>query len=463
MPYILGIDTGGTNTDCAVIDSETRELIGSSKAFTTPEHLEIGISNALDGLPGYLLAETALVCLSTTLATNAIVEGKGCATGILLIGREPDQMLPSEHCCLLRGKLDIRGRERTTMSEPEIVAAVNDMKTKVEAIAISGFASVRNPVQEQKVKSIVERESSLPVFCAHELTSSLGFWERTVTAALNASLVKIIHDFIAETRNSLTAKGISAPIMIVRSDGTLMTENVARERPIDTILSGPAASILGARHLTHMDDAIILDMGGTTTDIADLNNGKVKLNPNGAKVGGWLTRCKAVDVSTHGIGGDSRIFIAPDGEIQVGPERVIPICLSHDLNGDIYLTPTDLLHITGAFSLWDREASLKALDRFAGILDISTGEALPLLFTAVKKRICLACIQATADFEGNDFDLNNDPASLYLLEKAFSNDKREFLHSSFYMQKPIIAVGAPVSAWMPEIAGILHGSNVHYQ
>lgn len=460
MAYVLGIDTGGTNTDCALLDRKTQRLVCSSKAPTTKEQLSLGISHAIDDLDIPSFDDVALVCLSTTLATNAIVEEKGCKTGIILIGKEPDKPLPTNYCKVIRGKLDIRGRETVTMSEAEIKGAVREMASQVEAIAVSGFASVRNPSQELRVKDIIEKECHLPVFCAHQLTGTLGFWERTVTAALNASLVKIICDFITETRSALYQKQITAPMMIVRSDGTLMTESVAKLRPIETILSGPAASILGAKHLTNMDDAFILDMGGTTTDIANLEDGRIKLNADGARVNGWLTRCKAADVSTYGIGGDSDICLNKEGQIQIGPQKVKPSCFSDNHSTQSGLTPTDILHITGHYVAGDPAASEAALKRFAKELKLADMDALFFIREEITRKLATACVQAAADFAGNDFSFSLDPAASFLLNKAFRQDEKEFLKAEIHLRKPVIAVGAPVSAWLPAVIEKLHGQLV---
>ncbi|SCJ54302.1 Acetone carboxylase beta subunit [uncultured Eubacterium sp.] len=456
MAYVLGIDTGGTNTDCALLDSQNRKVVASSKAATTKKQLSKGIATAIDKLnipPG---KEIALVCLSTTLATNAIVEQTGCRTGIILIGKTPEKPLPSMDYKLIRGKLDIRGRETVTMSEDEIRTTVREMSKKVEAIAVSGFASVRNPIQELRVREIIEQECSLPAFCAHQLTGTLGFWERTVTCSLNASLVKIIYDFITETKSALLQKHIKAPLMVVRSDGTLMTESVAMKRPIETILSGPAASILGARYLTGLSDALILDMGGTTTDIAQLQNGTVRLNPEGARVNGWLTRCKAADVTTYGIGGDSCISFHREGQIQIGPKRALPRCFADSDFARPYLTPTDILHITGDYVVGNKAAAKSALREFSQRCGQSDNETLRAVYEKITKKLALACIQASADFEGHRFSFHDDPAASFLLDKAFICNSEEFLRTEIHLQQPVIAVGAPVSAWLPAVIEKLH-------
>jgi N-methylhydantoinase A/oxoprolinase/acetone carboxylase beta subunit len=158
----------------------------------------------------------------------------------------------------------------------------------------------------------------------------LGLYERTITAVLNARLIPIISDLIASLKSVLADKGIEAPLMIVKGDGSLMGEETAKFRPVETILSGPAASLIGARHLTGLDDAVVVDVGGTTTDIGILRGGRPRLDPEGAMIGGWRTRVKAADIATSGIGGDSRIVVNR-GEIALAPQRVIPLCIASSM------------------------------------------------------------------------------------------------------------------------------------
>lgn len=155
----------------------------------------------------------------------------------------------------------------------------------------------------------------------------MGFHERTVTAVLNARLIPIIAELIDSIKVVLDEKRIKASVMIVKGDGSLMSETLAREKPIETILSGPASSIIGATFLTKTADAMVLDMGGTTTDIAILKDGVPRINPEGAMVGGWLTRVRAAEIFTYGLGGDSYIQVGKDRGMVVRPQRVWPLCV----------------------------------------------------------------------------------------------------------------------------------------
>ena len=323
MPYILGLDTGGTYTDGVLVDIETESVVSRAKELTTKYDLRKGIEACIDSLDIDDPAMIRMVALSTTLATNAVVENRGGKTGLIVIGKKECRDFPAEYIEFLDGETDIKGNARVPVSEKQAVEAVGRLKGKVDAIAVSAYASVRNPGHELLVKRIAEEMTGLPVFCAHELSGSLGYSERTTTAVLNASLIGIVNDFITATGESLRKRNINAEIMIVKSDGSLMREDLALKRPIDTILSGPAASAIGAIHLTGAKNALVLDMGGTTIDVADIADGLIQTGDECATVAGWKTRVNAVEISTHGIGGDSLIRV--DDKINVGPKKAEPI------------------------------------------------------------------------------------------------------------------------------------------
>lgn len=328
MAIVLGIDTGGTYTDGVILNRETKEILASTKALTTHENLIEGISNTIRQLSYDDLAQVDYVALSTTLATNAIVENKGCRVGLLMLGYEPEQALPPCEWAVIAGKTDLTGEETEPVDLEQAKAIVEAFRDKVDAVAISGIFSVRNPNHEIAVKDAVAGILGVPVVMAHELTGTLGVHERTNTAVLNAKLISVIDELISAVKGALAEKEITAPLMIVKGDGSLMNETVARERPIETILSGPAASIIGATYLNNIRDGIVLDMGGTTTDIALLEDGKPCLSREGADVGGWRTRVSAVNAYTFGLGGDSGIhYNAETGILEVGPRRCWPVSM----------------------------------------------------------------------------------------------------------------------------------------
>jgi len=328
LPYVLGIDTGGTFTDGVLLDADTKTVVAKAKAFTTHEDLAKGIRECIGFMPYPLLAEVGLVSLSTTLATNAIVEGHGCRVGLVLIGAEAPENLPAQKTAMVRGGHDISGEPREALDTAGLKRCLQEMAGEVDVIAVSGYLSVRNPDHEQTARRMARELLGVPVVCAHELTTVLGYRERTVTACLNARLLLTIADLLAAVKKILAERNIQAPLMVVKGDGSLMSEETAREKPIETILSGPAASIVGATFLTRKEKALILDMGGTTTDIAVIEDGRPALNREGATVGGWKTRVEAAEISTFGLGGDSYLRVDQQGELLIGPQRVVPLCVA---------------------------------------------------------------------------------------------------------------------------------------
>lgn len=331
MSLVLGIDTGGTYTDGAVIDRSSRNVLAKAKSLTTRDDLSRGIGGCIDAMAFDGWEKIDIVALSTTLATNAIVEGTGCEVGLLMIGFEPRGEIPSSAVSVVPGGHNVKGIEKEPFDEAATAAAIEAMRGTVNAIAVSSYLSIRNPEHELRARDMVREILDIPVICAHHLTRSLGIHERTVTAVLNAKLLPTIRRLLISVRAALEKKGITAPIMVVKGDGTLIGEHLAEEKPIETLLSGPAASIIGAGFLSGVENGFVLDMGGTTTDIAVVKDGVPRIDEEGARVGGFLTRVEAAAINTYGLGGDSYIQMDMARKLQVGPQRVTPICIAaHD-------------------------------------------------------------------------------------------------------------------------------------
>jgi N-methylhydantoinase A/oxoprolinase/acetone carboxylase beta subunit len=343
---LLGIDTGGTYTD-AVLYSETHGVVARAKALTTRHDLSVGISGAVEAvleLAGAPVSAIGLVSLSTTLATNALVEGQGGRAGLVMIGFGPDDLkrdgladaLGNDPVLYLPGGHNVHGNE-TPLDMTALDEALPVLSESVSSFAVAGYFAVRNPAHEQRVRDRIREVSHLPVTCSHELSSKLGGPRRALTTLLNARLVSMIDRLIGACEDYLTRRGIHVPMMVVRGDGALISAAEARLRPIETILSGPAASLVGARHLTGLDDAVVSDIGGTTTDVAVLDKGRPKLDAEGAVVGGYRTMVEAVAMRTFGLGGDSEVRINDRGlkaKIDLGPRRFMPLSLASVLHPD---------------------------------------------------------------------------------------------------------------------------------
>jgi N-methylhydantoinase A/oxoprolinase/acetone carboxylase beta subunit len=540
----LGIDTGGTFTDGVIFDLDHKKVEATTKVETTRHNLTLAINRCLDNLAIGLAAETGrqmelgeirMVSLSTTLATNAIVEGQGAEVGLIQIGFEPRQGLPTPYYALVPGGCTIKGRIREELDLEATKAAIMGMKDQVDAFAVSGYLSIRNPVQEMQVADLIRELTGYPVVAAHQLSSDLGMQERTVTAVLNARLMPLITDLMDSVKQGMERLKISAPLMVVRGDGSLISEKKARDKPIETILSGPAASIIGALTLTGIQEGIVIDMGGTTTDVAVLRDGRPSLNIEGAEVGGWLTRVKAAEITTIGLGGDSLIQVSRNSELTVGPQRVFPLCwiatqypylckeleaidpidyvstetqpatilnyirdpfnlkltqteeqileliregphtlhyIGRKLHKEVdllpwrrlvgvasvhraMLTPTDILHVKGSLNLWDSRASELGAAMLAKRYRMNTEEFAEAVMEEIIYKLAALTLDRLLAEEGARFSLTAENSGDYLLRKVLGAKKvKENRQVSFStsLDYPMVAVGAPVDAYFPELA-----------
>ena len=345
MPILLGIDTGGTYTDAVLFDNQSGQVVAAAKALTTRHDLAIGIRGAAQAVldsSGVEPASIALVSLSTTLATNALVEGQGGRVGLVLIGFDDAaasragiaDALRGDPCIRIGGGHDAGGRACEALDLAALDRAISGAEGSVDAFAVAGMFAVRNPEHENAVRDRLRERTGRPVTCGHELSSRLDGPRRAMTCVLNARLVPIIQRLLEAADRSFTALGVCAPIMVVRGDGALVGAEVARLKPVETILSGPAASLVGASHLTGERDALVSDIGGTTTDYALLVDGRPRLDPGGATVGGFRTMVEAVAMRTVGLGGDSEVRWGTEGRdgrtgqrLLIGPRRLVPLSL----------------------------------------------------------------------------------------------------------------------------------------
>ena len=546
MAIALGIDTGGTYTDAVLVDHATGEVLAAAKALTTRHDLSIGIGKAMAAVfeaeqslsPGAV----GLVALSTTLATNAIAEGQGSPVCLLLIGYDRELMeqygfqhdLVTDDVVYLRGGHDVLGDEVAPLDEDAAREAILARRGKVEAFAVSGYFGVRNPTHELQVRGLVEELTGLSVTCGHELTTRLNAVRRATTVALNARLIPLLQELIATVRRTLDEQGITAPLMVVKGDGSLVRAEWAMRRPIETILSGPAASVVGAWHLAGRHDVWVVDVGGTTTDIAALNDGQPRLNAEGARVGGWRTMVEAVDVHTTGLGGDSHVRFDRQRRLVIGPKRVVPLCLlaseQPEVLGELRrqaasperedaaaqfvmswrrpvnwlsnedrelldrletgpqslallthearyswlvrrrieelearrvvqragFTPTDALHVLGRFQQWNVEASRLGAELLAAQAGLTAEDFCEQVVRGVSDRVATELVNKVLEDEVGPPDWEREPTAAALLERALNGPRDGDLNCELTLRRPLVAIGAPVGAYMPRVAEQLH-------
>ena len=486
----LGIDTGGTYTDSVILDLDTKEIVSRSKALTTHDDLLKGIVDSIDGLGSH--KNIQLVSLSTTLATNSVVEGKGCRVGLLTIGKRIVPDLDVSSIGFVDGEFDMRGNVVTELDEMSATNLLNDMKGKVDSIAICGYLSVRYPEHENRLKGLASEILDVPVVCAHDLTSKLGFKERLNTAVMNASLIPGIIELISSVKDALVEFDIDAPLMIVKGDGSIMSSDVAMERPIDTIMSGPASSLTGAMNVPGVTDAMVIDIGGTTTDIGMIQNGFVHTLNEGASICGHRTRVHAADICTYGIGGDTGMELV-DKRIVFSGRRSIPYCVAssrwpsihnriterrmvsiddciffihsngkgplslNELKSEmglsdaslgamessgslirISLTPTDILAAEGRYDRYDSTASTVMVELIASFNSMTADELIHLAKGSVKGRL-LQCIY--------DYTYRSDDEPMEVFGRVGQTERYKKADIT-----TIIGVGAPSGSWLPDIA-----------
>lgn len=558
MNLVLGIDTGGTYTDAVFVEHATGQVVAGAKALTTRHDLAIGIADAIRSVFAMAAGndipadaqDITLVSLSTTLATNALAEGHRGAVCLLLIGYDPALMrqydfereLATEDVVYLPGGHDGLGDEVAPFDVAAARATILARRDTIEAFAISGYFGVRNPAHELQARALVAELTGRPVTCGHELTSQLNAVRRATTVALNAHLILPLRELLASVQATLRQAHIYAPLMVVKGDGSLMRAEWAMQRPIETILSGPAASAMGAWHLAGRRDVWTVDVGGTTTDIAVLRDGWPLLNVHGARVGGWRTMIEAVDVHTTGLGGDSHVRCDDAGQLLIGPRRAVPLCLLASEHPEVLtelhrqvesaserwsaglaefmvvgrqpgsrlsepeqeildrlaagpqsiaqltertrlgglvrrriveleqrglvrragFTPTDALHALGRFCQWDTEAARLGATLLAG----QTRMSVPVFCAAVVQRfsdrVATELIAKVLEDEIAPAAWEREPAAIALLRRALDGSPVDMaqpggdLACSLTLRRPLVAIGAPVVAYLPQVAERLH-------
>ena len=339
MKIGIGIDTGGTCTDTVAYDFETGTLLAKGKSLTTRENLSIGIKLALDMLPQEYIRDALIISLSTTLATNACLEDKGGRAKLLIFGLtdelrerfnvEANYGLKNDsvRCIDTHGSAD-----GLIIDEPDwdaVMTEYGEWLSDADALAAVELYALSNGAPcEKRTRALSEENFGLPCTCAGELASELNVFVRGTTALLNARLLPVVHEFVTAAIADFASRQCKAPVMVVRSDGSLMSSELARERPVETILSGPAASVLAGKAVTDEEDYIIVDMGGTTTDVSIVRGGNpVTTSGDGIKLGGWKTTVKGVFVAPFALGGDSAVRLEKS-KLTVSHRRATPLCVA---------------------------------------------------------------------------------------------------------------------------------------
>jgi N-methylhydantoinase A/oxoprolinase/acetone carboxylase beta subunit len=331
--YIIGIDTGGTFTDAVLMDKESGKVIATAKKPTTHYQLARGTGEALAELSAkstFAPEQIEVVVVSSTLATNSVVENKGARVAIIVIGYVKQFKLPVKAVVFVKGGHTVQGREEEPLDLDYLVKLINALKTDVDAYGVCSAMSIKNPTHELVTEKAISMIDPKPVFCSHRISNLAGMQERAATAGLHAKLMPVMQEFVAGVQKAMAERNLDCPLMVVSGNGKAMAaERIISEAGL-TVASGPACTaIFGSSRCE--SDCLVIDVGGTTTDIAMIENGHPLLTKDGCRIGQWKTHVEAVDMHTCGIGGDSHVHIDKSGKLSIGPGRVTPLSMAKEL------------------------------------------------------------------------------------------------------------------------------------
>jgi N-methylhydantoinase A/oxoprolinase/acetone carboxylase beta subunit len=384
---LLGIDVGGTFTDAVIIASG--RILASAKRQTTHHDLLEGILNVLDDiLPAIDQSKLKRVALSTTIVTNALIEGRIEKVGLCLVpgpGFDTSKIIPAP-AFILSGYIDHRGREVKKIEKSEIQDFCR-RSADIDVYAVVGKFAVRNPKHETLMAEWIKDEAKPShITIGSAVSGSLNFWRRTNSAYFNAAVWRQFSNFSAAVERALLQRKISAPVYILKADGGTMPLTAAKTLPVEAVFTGPAASVLGIMAMYNSDrPAVSVDIGGTTTDIALWENGKPLFSSRGAMIKGFPTSIRSLRLKSVGIGGDSFIW-RENGELRVGPMRKGPAMAA----GGNWPALSDAMIVAGLARFGDKNRALQAISQVALPGQSLTDAAWAVLNTAaeiVKKAI----------------------------------------------------------------------------
>ena len=387
---LIGIDVGGTTTDAVVVDGN--KVVKTAYVPTDHDNLLNCLLGAIDELvQGIDTSKIERVVLSTTLITNMIAEGKTDPVALVLIpgpGTNPKDYALGESI-ILDGAIDFRGKEIDLLKESQIKEAASKIRAQgLSRVAVVGKFCQRNHAHELLVGEILA--SLLPgakIEMGHKVSGQLNFPRRAATTMLTAATKESYGQFARDMARALKERKIFAPVYILKADGGTLPLEKSLQMPVETIFSGPAASIMGVLALTAPGQTcVVVDIGGTTTDLALILSGKPLLSAKGARVASLLTHVRAFAVKSIAIGGDSVVAVSSQGcsgSLQVGPHRDgSPLCMGG--NGP---TPTDALRVLGLSNIGDAGKAEKAMQIVAAGLGCSAKEAAQKVVDAIVEKI----------------------------------------------------------------------------
>lgn len=382
---IIGLDVGGTHTDIVLmtdqgIEREIKVITDHSDLFNT---VLTGLETITHGIDHQKIDRAVL---STTLTTNTIVQNKLAPVGMIVAGGpgiNPEHYRTNDifHC--ISGSIDHRGRE-TEPINPSEIKQIRDqfIKNGIQHIGIVTKFSVRNPQHELQINDILGNCAE-KIFMGHRISGKLNFPRRIATTFINAAVYPIHKKFFEAVKGSLKQKGFTMPIYILKADGGTMNFDSSIDFPGQTILSGPAASVMGSiAFSSRQEENLVLDIGGTTTDMAVLIDRVPVLNPLGIQLDRYKTIIRSLATQSIGIGGDSHVRVE-NGQLKVGPERKGPALVY----GGPEVTPTDALAVLGIIQEINKDTAIKGIEPIANTLNLTIEQTAQEIFDLTCKEI----------------------------------------------------------------------------
>ena len=433
---ILGIDVGGTHTDAVLLDA--LRIRKKAKVTTDQENLIESLTAVTEEIfSGEDPASTERIVLSTTISTNTIVQGKTSRVGMILAsgpGMPPAMLGIGHDFHFISGYVNHRGIEiaGTDRGEVNRIADIFE-KEHIGHVGIVGKFSTRNPALETGIGDILNDRFRHLSF-GHLMSGNLNFPRRIATTYLNAAIWGTYNAFVTNVTDYVNRMHVTAPVYILKADGGTSQISQSAGYPVGSILSGPAASIMGILSLTNgSEDAVALDIGGTTTDIALFADGVPLLEPLGVTIGGHKTLIRGLLTRSIGVGGDSRVRY-DNGEISIGPERDGPAAAF----GGPSPTPTDAMVVLGLTEIGDREQAFHAIRKVADFRGCPVGETAQEIFDLTCRKILSAVREMLRE-------INNKP--VYTVHEIFEG--KEVTPSVAYV------VGGPAGSMAPHLEELL--------
>ncbi len=408
---ILGIDCGGTHTDAALLEVNDKKarLLCSAKTRTRHDALPetiMELIGILETSAGDGLKKAERITLGTTLEVNSLIEGKADKVGLALSagpGLNPDHFTIGSYFFIIPGGLDHRGIEVAPLKLGGLEKAAALWKEEgVRAIACVGKFSPRYPQHEIAMAKVCGETTGLPVTMGHTLSGKLNFPRRIATAYYNAAIERLQGNFLDAMEQSFHKAGLTGQPRLLKADGGAIPFNVSRKQAVQSILSGPAASVMGVMATwpgARSGCSLLFDMGGTTTDIAVLYDGSPVLDKDGMKLMGRRTLISSLASVSIGIGGDSLLqgqMTDAGPVLKVGPQRFGPAMAF----GGEKPTLLDALNFLDGDNAQDRGDIQKSIK---GIQDFTTSLGLPLDQCQFIAELCVQ--QALNEIRKHAFDL----------------------------------------------------------